>query len=293
MIILSFFCHLLQYPGRTLIFVNSIKTARRLDGLLRALEFNCRTIHAQLQQRQRLKALEAFQSAPIGVLVATDVAARGLDISKIQSVVHYDIARSPQVYIHRSGRTARANTTGTTVSLVNPEDSAHHASICSALAAAGTSMSTVVEVDDTVTMNAPSRKKNRKGKKGDAQQQPQPKPAENAIERTPKLPALPVDLSLLPTLRERVRLAKKIFTQSFVVSKRGKEQSWLKQSAQEADLDLDEYTKVCRRTSKKSFVLIRLSVNGFTVFFLIALHANCSLGMMMLSNSHIGGGGRY
>jgi ATP-dependent RNA helicase DDX24/MAK5 len=219
--------------------------------LLRALEFNCRTIHAQLQQRQRLKALEAFQSAPIGVLVATDVAARGLDISKIQSVVHYDIARSPQVYIHRSGRTARANTTGTTVSLVNPEDSAHHAAICSALAAAGTSMSKVVEVvEDTAATNAPSRKKNRKGKKGDAQQQPQPKPVENVIERTPKLPALPVDLSLLPPLRERVRLAKKIFTQSFVVSKRGKEQSWLKQSAQEADLDLDEYTKVCQPPSK-------------------------------------------
>ncbi len=101
-----------QHPGRTLIFVNSIKTARRLDGLLRALELNCRTIHAQLQQRQRLRALESYQAASDGVLVATDVAARGLDISKIQYVIHYDIARSPQVYIHRSGRTARAGEAG-------------------------------------------------------------------------------------------------------------------------------------------------------------------------------------
>jgi len=62
--------------------------------------------------------------------VATDVAARGLDISKIQSVIHYDVARSPQVYVHRSGRTARANQTGTAVSLVSPEDAAHHKAIC-------------------------------------------------------------------------------------------------------------------------------------------------------------------
>lgn len=67
-------------------FVNSIKTARRVDGLLRALGLNCRTIHAELQQKQRLKALESFRASPIGVLVATDVAARGLDIPRITSV---------------------------------------------------------------------------------------------------------------------------------------------------------------------------------------------------------------
>ena len=64
---------------RVLIFVNSIKTSR-LDGLLRALNLNCRVIHAQLQQKQRIKALESFQQSPSGILVATDAAARGLDI---------------------------------------------------------------------------------------------------------------------------------------------------------------------------------------------------------------------
>jgi ATP-dependent RNA helicase DDX24/MAK5 len=86
-----------KFPGRCLLFVNSIKTARRVDGLLRALGINCRAIHAQLQQKQRLNALETFKESPIGVLVATDVAARGLDIPMIQSVIHYDVARSPQV----------------------------------------------------------------------------------------------------------------------------------------------------------------------------------------------------
>jgi ATP-dependent RNA helicase DDX24/MAK5 len=86
-----------------LVFVNSIKTARRLDGLLRALGLNCRTVHSQLQQRQRLRALDSFRSSPVGILVATDIAARGLDIPKVNFVVHYDTARSVQVrysFIH-------------------------------------------------------------------------------------------------------------------------------------------------------------------------------------------------
>ncbi|CAM9325387.1 unnamed protein product, partial [Ectocarpus fasciculatus] len=119
-------------PSRVLVFVNSIKTARRLDGLLRALGLNCRTVHSQLQQRQRLRALDTFRSSPGGVLVATDIAARGLDIPKVQFVVHYDSARSVQVYVHRSGRTARASAQGTTISLVAPQDEAYHKNICQA-----------------------------------------------------------------------------------------------------------------------------------------------------------------
>jgi hypothetical protein len=121
---------MLRHRGRCLVFVNSIDSARRLDALFRALGLPSRTVHAQLQQRQRLRALEAFQSAPVGVLVATDVAARGLDIPKIQYVLHYDVARSPQVYIHRSGRAARAGLSGTAVSLVTPLDMQHYKRIC-------------------------------------------------------------------------------------------------------------------------------------------------------------------
>jgi ATP-dependent RNA helicase DDX24/MAK5 len=183
---------LIKHSGRTLLFVNSIKTARRVDGLLRALGLNCRTIHAQLQQRQRLRALEAFRSSPIGVLVATDVAARGLDIPKITTVLHYDVARSSQVYIHRSGRTARANMTGRTISLVAPEDTVHH----------------------------------------------------NAILKAQALTTLPLfkpDNAALPLLRDRVKLAKKIFTQSFILSQGTKENTWIKQNSTEADVELDDY----------------------------------------------------
>lgn len=75
--------------------------------------------------------MESFSASPIGVLVATDVASRGLDIPRVEYVVHYDVARSPQVYIHRSGRTARAGAAGTTLSVVSPEDSEYHRAICS------------------------------------------------------------------------------------------------------------------------------------------------------------------
>merc|ERR1711991_123343 len=114
--------YLRKISGRTLIFVNAIITAKRLDGLLRSLGFNSRCIHGQLEQKQRFRALETFRSAPIAILVATEVAARGLDIPRVSTVVHYDIARTPQAYIHRSGRTARTNkdgaAVGTTISIV-------------------------------------------------------------------------------------------------------------------------------------------------------------------------------
>jgi ATP-dependent RNA helicase DDX24/MAK5 len=77
--------------------------------------------------------MDSFRASPVGVLVATDIAARGLDIAKVQYVLHYDVARSVQVYVHRSGRTARAGSKGTTISLVSPQDESHHADICRAL----------------------------------------------------------------------------------------------------------------------------------------------------------------
>ena len=69
-----------QYPGRTIIFMNAISAVRRLSALLRALGMPCTALHAGQQQRQRLKSLDRFRAAPAGILVASDVAARGLDI---------------------------------------------------------------------------------------------------------------------------------------------------------------------------------------------------------------------
>lgn len=193
---------LLKFPGRTLLFVNSIKAARRLDGLLRALEIPCRVLHAQQQQRQRLRALEAFRDSSNCVLVATDVAARGLDVPLVQSVLHYDIPRSPQLYQHRSGRTARAGQTGRAVSLVSPEDAPHHTVVCAAQSVA-------------------------------------------------HFATLPVDLRDLDELRERVSLAKKIFTHSFVEAQQSKQRGWLEKLAEDAGLEQDELLQKEQQSTSK------------------------------------------
>ncbi|KAG7378429.1 ATP-dependent RNA helicase ddx24 [Phytophthora pseudosyringae] len=124
---------LTQYPGRTIIFLNAIHQVRKLTGLLNLLSLPVFALHAEMQQRQRLKKLDGFRSHAKGILVATDVAARGLDIPCVDYVVHYHIARSTEVFVHRSGRTARANKDGLSVSLVSPTDATYHTQICKML----------------------------------------------------------------------------------------------------------------------------------------------------------------
>ncbi|GAA6016893.1 hypothetical protein JCM11491_006904 [Sporobolomyces phaffii] len=113
---------LLRYPARTIVFLASIDGIRRLNPLLELLGLNVIPIHSGMQQRQRLKALDRFKSSPSAVLLATDVAARGLDIASVSHVVHYQLPRSADTYVHRSGRTARAGQTGLALQIVAPEE---------------------------------------------------------------------------------------------------------------------------------------------------------------------------
>ena len=110
--------------GRTLVFVNTIELVRGLAHLLGLLGLKCGSLHAQMQQRQRLKSLERFRSTPGAVLVTSDVAARGLDIPAVDCVVHYHVSKGVNVFVHRSGRTARANREGISVALVAPHEQA-------------------------------------------------------------------------------------------------------------------------------------------------------------------------
>ena len=113
---------LMLHPGRSIVFVNSISYTRRLCSLLNLLGFNPLQLHAGKQQRQRLKYLERFTTSENGLLIATDVAARGLDIPKVCNVIHFQLPNNPKVYIHRAGRTARANESGLSFILEGPED---------------------------------------------------------------------------------------------------------------------------------------------------------------------------
>ena len=90
-------------------------------------------LHAQQQQRQRMKALDRFKSDEHGILIATDVAARGLDVHNIRCVIQYQLPPSADTYIHRAGRTARASADGLCISFVVPNESGRFAALHRAL----------------------------------------------------------------------------------------------------------------------------------------------------------------
>ncbi|NXW00565.1 DDX24 helicase, partial [Fregetta grallaria] len=113
---------LLQYPGRTMVFANSIDCVKRLSSLLTILNCNPLPLHANMHQKQRLKNLERFAERESCVLLTTDVAARGLDIPNVQHVIHYQVPRTSELYVHRSGRTARAASEGLSLLLIGPDD---------------------------------------------------------------------------------------------------------------------------------------------------------------------------
>ncbi|XP_054652280.1 ATP-dependent RNA helicase DDX24 [Dunckerocampus dactyliophorus] len=113
---------LLQYPGRTMVFANSIDCIKRLNTLLVILDCTPLPLHANMHQKQRLKNLERFAERESCVLLTTDVAARGLDIPDVQHVIHYQVPRTSETYVHRSGRTARATKEGLSLLLIGPDD---------------------------------------------------------------------------------------------------------------------------------------------------------------------------
>ncbi|XP_071706093.1 DEAD-box ATP-dependent RNA helicase 13 isoform X2 [Rutidosis leptorrhynchoides] len=116
--------------GRTIVFCTSIAALRHISSLLKMLNVNVWTLHAQMQQRARLKAIDRFRGHEHGILVATDVAARGLDIPGVRTVVHYQLPHSAEVYVHRSGRTARASADGCSIALISPKETSKFTSLC-------------------------------------------------------------------------------------------------------------------------------------------------------------------
>ncbi|GMG66094.1 degradosome RNA helicase CshA [Tetragenococcus halophilus] len=111
-----------QLPELTLIFA---RTKRRVDEIARGLEargYKAEGIHGDLSQQKRMNILKSFKKGRLDILVATDVAARGLDISGVTHVYNYDIPQDPESYVHRIGRTGRAGKSGMSVTFVTPNE---------------------------------------------------------------------------------------------------------------------------------------------------------------------------
>ena len=114
--------HLRRPEGPLLIFMRTKIGADRLARKLAAAGVRCTALHADRSQDQRRIAVEGFKSGKYKVLVATDIAARGLDIDAIHTVINYEVPDSPDTYVHRVGRTGRADEIGQAITLVAPEE---------------------------------------------------------------------------------------------------------------------------------------------------------------------------
>ncbi|KDR13848.1 probable ATP-dependent RNA helicase DDX49 isoform X2 [Zootermopsis nevadensis] len=108
--------------GSIMIFTDTCKNCQLLSMTLNEVEFENVALHAMIRQKERLAALAKFRSNIIRILIATDVASRGLDIPAVELVVNHTIPNLPKDYIHRVGRTARAGRSGVAISLVTPHD---------------------------------------------------------------------------------------------------------------------------------------------------------------------------
>jgi ATP-dependent RNA helicase RhlE len=104
------------------VFTRTKHRSNRLSEFLTARGISNARIHGNRSQAQRTEALEGFKSGKIKVLVATDIVARGIDVEELGHVVNFDVPHQPEDYIHRVGRTARADATGDAFTFVSPEE---------------------------------------------------------------------------------------------------------------------------------------------------------------------------
>ena len=112
-----------EYRGSALVFARTKYSAKRITSLVRALGHKAAEIHGNRTLNQRKESLEGFKTGRYRVLVATDIASRGIDVTNIELVLNYDLPENAEDYVHRIGRTARAGAHGHAISFARPNQS--------------------------------------------------------------------------------------------------------------------------------------------------------------------------
>ena len=105
-----------------IIFASTKENVKNLDVELRRAGLSLKAFHSDLEQAEREKIMREFKSKQVQMLIGTDILSRGIDVEGISLVVNFDVPPDPEDYIHRIGRTARAETTGTAITFINPKD---------------------------------------------------------------------------------------------------------------------------------------------------------------------------
>ena len=108
-----------KIEGKTIIFSSSKQKVKELTTKLRRMKYNVRAMHSDLEQSQREEVMLDFKNGKVDVLVATDIVARGIDITDIGLVINFDVPHDPEDYIHRIGRTARASAEGEAITFIS------------------------------------------------------------------------------------------------------------------------------------------------------------------------------
>lgn len=116
--------HLLKAKNITsaIVFCSTKKSVKEIEQALKGIELNVRSIHSDLEQAEREHVLLSFRNKQTQVLVATDIVARGIDIEDIELIINYNVPRDAEDYVHRVGRTARAESTGIAFTFINDDD---------------------------------------------------------------------------------------------------------------------------------------------------------------------------
>lgn len=108
--------------NKVIVFVGKKQRVKELTRTLRTLKIDARAMHSDLEQNERDQVMLDFRNGKVDVLVATDVVSRGIDVTDVPLVINYDVPHDPEDYVHRIGRTARAENSGEAITLVSPED---------------------------------------------------------------------------------------------------------------------------------------------------------------------------
>jgi ATP-dependent RNA helicase DDX24/MAK5 len=195
-----------KYGGKSIIFVNAISNIKRLLPLMVILRLNAFGMHANMEQHHRMKNLEKFVKSESGVLITTDVMSRGVDIPSVDHVIHYSIPTSAEIFIHRSGRTARAFATGLSLHIVDPEDRQRYNAIMQQIGSKSSSSS-----------------------------------SSNNPDHPFEVPDFPIsDYHLFNACKKRVKLAAELDSLSHEKQKKSADKQWLEQKAKDLDADIPD-----------------------------------------------------